>query len=249
MQKVFLILVIFYHLSNICFANNFPVKISEIMANPEGKDQGKEWIELYNTSDKKIDLSKLYIQIDDKSFAINQNINPKSHLKITSPLSLKNTTNSVQLIYEDQVLEVVNYSKPKENLSYSHVIIKNSDKQKASWQNTTPTPGSQNQILYELSGWISKEPSIAKKYYFEINGKQKIIFDNTNFKFNDLSASLKIGTYIEIQANKKNEQYYLQQYRLKSFKEESTTKKESNHTITLLSIAALLLLLIKKSSI
>jgi hypothetical protein len=50
---------------NACLGNFLPgdLVISEIMANPDGADEGKEWIEIYNATDKVADLSGLKVQV------------------------------------------------------------------------------------------------------------------------------------------------------------------------------------------
>ena len=247
MGKILLTLLIYLSLSNLCFANNSAVKINEIMANPKGKDEGKEWIELYNTSNEIINLENWIISNPpDKNFEIKKTkINPKSHIVIKSKITLQNKENTIALLNSESVLiDQITYAKPQEGQSYSHISIKSKDTQKSTWQNSIPSPKSQNPILYELSGFISKEPTIAKNYYFEINDKQKIIFDKEDFNFKELAQILKKNQFIEIRAKKQSKYFQLEEYRIKTIPNQSD-KKKSDHskTITLIILITSLLII------
>lgn len=253
MKKLFIILSLFLLQSLICQVASASPRISEIMANPEGKDDNKEWIELYNPTNQRLELINYSIESEGtKGFKFSLSINAKSHRVIKSEISLKNSANSISLVDNDGlVIDQVSYKKPKEGESYSHITVKNADSEKSLWENSEPSPGSKNPLLYELSGQISLAPSIAKEYYFEINNKQKITFDNEKFPFPKMSQSLSIGQEIELRAILNGKGYQLESYRLRSTPTQPHTEKKSGKLPALLILLSILLLtqLFKKSPI
>jgi hypothetical protein len=253
MKKLLIVFSFFLLQVLICQVANASPRISEIMANPEGKDEDKEWIELYNPTDRNIELINYSIAAENgKGFKFSININAKSHRVIKSKISLKNSTNSILLVdNKDQVIDKVSYEKPKEAKSYSHITIKNADSEKSFWANSEPSPGSKNPLFYELSGKISLAPTIAKDYYFEINDKQKISFDNEKFPFPKMSQSLTKGQEIELRASLSVKGYQLESYRLRSTPTQPHSEKKSGKLPALLILISILLLtqLFKKSPI
>lgn len=125
---------------------SFDIHISEFMPNPVGSDEEGEWIEIYNNSDKVVDLSGW--KIDDEEggstpFTINKNtlINPKDYLVFKRPqtnLALNNDADEVRLFHPDGVLiENISYTAVAEGESYARINNQ--------WQwTTTPTPGAEN---------------------------------------------------------------------------------------------------------
>ncbi len=63
---------------------NFPIRINEVMPNPEGSDTDYEWIEVYNYSDSSTDLSTC--SIDEKKLPEDTFIEANSYLVITRDL-------------------------------------------------------------------------------------------------------------------------------------------------------------------
>ena len=106
------------------YSNN--IEISEVLPNPEGKDAGQEWIELYNNSNEDIDLTNW--QLDDeeggsKAYTFkNKVIKAYSYLVIydsESKLKLNNSEESVRLIDPNGVVKQEAYfEKSIEGSSY-----------------------------------------------------------------------------------------------------------------------------------
>lgn len=250
MKGLLIVFSLLFYCTNACFAEENAVKISEIMINPEGKDENKEWVELYNTSNKSLELENWQIVINDKTTALNRKIQAKGHILVKPEGSIKNTEGVIQLLdSQNTIVDQINYSKTKEGNSYSHIIVVNSDKRKTVWKETQPTPLSPNSIIYEISGLVSKNPVIKNEYYFEINNKQKITFSKQDFNFKEISQTLQENDYIEIHANKTPSGYELIDYRVITKAPKRKSKKESDLSAALLLIPISSLLLLKIRSI
>lgn len=109
---------------------SFDIHVSEFIPNPVGSDEEGEWIELYDNSDKVVDLSGW--KIDDEeggstpfTVGINTFINPKDYLifkRSQTNLALNNDSDEVRLFHPDGVLvEKIAYEKVTEGESYATV--------------------------------------------------------------------------------------------------------------------------------
>ncbi len=118
------------------------VYINEFIPSPIEKDTG-EWIEIYNSNNFPVDISKWKLKDDGKSkgFSIPQNtfIAPKSYLvfsKDITKISLNNDTDTLHFLYpEDILIEEIKYEKTKEGFSAS----RNQDDIFMWTQNPTPS--------------------------------------------------------------------------------------------------------------
>jgi len=79
-------------IGNDCIVDDSPLVLNEIMPNPVGVDSGNEFIEIYNPSDKTIDLSFYYLEIGGKvyTFPIGTTISPGEY-KVFSDSMMKFT--------------------------------------------------------------------------------------------------------------------------------------------------------------
>ena len=102
------------------------ITINEFMANPSGKDEEEEWIEIYNDSDSITDISGW--QMDDTAsgssafiFPKNTLIAPKSYLvfsRQTTKIALNNDADSVKLLMPGGILfQEINYENPPQGKS------------------------------------------------------------------------------------------------------------------------------------
>lgn len=135
------------------------ITINEFLANPSGKDEEEEWIEIYNDSDSIVNISNW--QLDDAMsgsepfvFPKNSLIAPKSYLvfprQITG-IALNNDKDSVRLLLpEGVVFQEITYEKPP--------LGKSSARTDEGFVWSTPTPGMANIISpSNASGLINKE--------------------------------------------------------------------------------------------
>jgi len=83
------------------------------MINPKGKDEGKEWIELVNLSDKTIDISNWKIKTGKIEINIPENTNIK-----TNEYKIVENKNS-----QNKIIQSLKYEKSKEGKSLSNIKI------------------------------------------------------------------------------------------------------------------------------
>ncbi|MBI5732242.1 MAG: lamin tail domain-containing protein, partial [Candidatus Magasanikbacteria bacterium] len=158
--------------------------INEILPDPIGKDAEGEWVELYNGTNKTVDLSGWYLDdAEGKSapYKIPDNtlVAAHAHRVFTSPelkLSLKNSDDQMRLLDPNKEMkESIGYSGALENWSYA----KNGNGI-FGW---TPilTPGEQNQFPAPPKSYQKKEvtiESIIPNPNGEDRGNEKITFRN-----------------------------------------------------------------------
>ncbi|PIT90244.1 MAG: hypothetical protein COU22_03300 [Candidatus Komeilibacteria bacterium CG10_big_fil_rev_8_21_14_0_10_41_13] len=150
--------------ANIVYSNQ--MVINEIMPNPQGSDSDAEWIELYNLSQSRIDLSGwLLSDSTDRRYEINQEdflettIEPFGYLVVLrsqSGIALNNGDDQVQLYQPDgSLLDQVEYSAAVEGESYAKIGGK------FQWTNR-PTLGQANLIsqIEQVEELFCPEPEV-----------------------------------------------------------------------------------------
>jgi len=129
--------------------------VTEILPNPEGLDNklNYEWIEIYNDSDKEVNLNGWKIDdIQDKGskpYVVKEGrtIKPKEYLVFSNEetkIILNNTEDEVNVLWPDGTLvDNVSYKNPKEGFSFA--LFGN-----GKWDWTSePSPGKENLIIKE----------------------------------------------------------------------------------------------------
>ncbi|MBT4209696.1 MAG: PKD domain-containing protein [Candidatus Komeilibacteria bacterium] len=120
--------------------------ISEFIPNPEGSDDN-EWIELYNATDRDINLYAW--QLDDQDggskpyqFSTSTIILTKKYLLLNrkdTKITLNNSSDSVRLLdHEDNIYQEITYEKIPEGKSYAW------DSENNEWTINEPSPGIEN---------------------------------------------------------------------------------------------------------
>jgi hypothetical protein len=107
------------------------IQLTEIFPNPQGTDSGKEWIEIFNSSDQDINLGNWKIDTGDKSGKkfVFENLIIKAHEFLTLSdkdlkFSLKNSNLEIRLIdFKNNVIDSINYEESEENKSYAKINI------------------------------------------------------------------------------------------------------------------------------
>lgn len=136
------------------------ILVSEFLANPVGKDEEGEWIEIYNPSDFWVDLSEW--QLDDteagsKPFIIPANtfLPPKNYLVFSrqiTKIALNNDQDEVRILFPNgEISDTVQYQENKEGLAGARKGAK------IFWTEVL-TPGSAN-FIYLSSEKISQKES------------------------------------------------------------------------------------------
>ncbi|MBI5152642.1 lamin tail domain-containing protein [Candidatus Peregrinibacteria bacterium] len=136
------------------------VSITEIFPNPAGTDTAKEWVEIYNESNKKINLGNWEIQTDNKrKYAIKDKtfISANAYLAVNLKIPLKNSGAHISLIDpEGNIVDEVDYPQSRENLSYAKTVSNNS----TAWEWTKDiTPSKENPIYETFSAQITDASS------------------------------------------------------------------------------------------
>lgn len=138
-------------------ANVYPknIFINEFVANPVGKDDSAEWLELYNHNDFAVNISGYILETASDKFVIPEDtlLFKKSFLVLSSSntrLNLKNDKGSIKLLTPERILlQEINYEGLKEGVS---VARKNDDY----YFSQILTPGIAN-IIYFKSDKVSAQ--------------------------------------------------------------------------------------------
>ncbi|MEK7061771.1 MAG: lamin tail domain-containing protein [Patescibacteria group bacterium] len=125
------------------------VIFNEILPSPDGTDDGKEWIELYNTNNSEVDLSGWTIKDKEGSvtnYSLPQNTKMPAYGYLTlkrpdTKITLNNTIDGLILSWPDgKVIDFINYENAPSNQSYN--------KTGANWQwSASLTPGVKNIVV------------------------------------------------------------------------------------------------------
>lgn len=139
------------------------LEITELLPNPKGSDAGNEFIELYNASDKDLDMGTYVLRITGGSSG-KRYVLPSLVLRpgeyaavfnVDLKYALPNEAGSVALLFAPdgvatlsaKPVAVVEYSDPEEALSYAYFV------EDDMWAyTTTPTPGKVNVLTLREEG-------------------------------------------------------------------------------------------------
>ncbi len=151
------------------------IYFNEIFPNPKGKDKNNEWIELFNNSNKDINLKNWKILNQKSSHTIsNKTIKANSYLSVSNlKITLKNKEEHLKLLdFNNNLIDEIKYKNASEGLSYN---------KKQNW--TTPSKNYKNNEIITLEG--------------EILG----IGENKNLKIKTLNKTTSIKYHEEINKN------------------------------------------------
>ena len=162
---------------------NQGITINEFMANPSGKDEEEEWIEIYNDADEIMDISGW--QLDDvasgsKPFVFPKNtlIAPKSYVVFTrqvTGIALNNDKDSVRLLMpEGVVFQEINYEKPP--------LGKSSARTADGFIWSESSPGTANIVLASI------EPSESTKFIYQNQIESEIVQEPKDYVINYQNA-------------------------------------------------------------
>ncbi|MFA5961388.1 MAG: lamin tail domain-containing protein [Parcubacteria group bacterium] len=161
------------------------LKINEIFPAPKTKNEGKEFVEIINTSDEKIDLAGMRIE-DEKNHKVNfpeKTIAPLELFILEGNFELNNTSSDTAfLIAKDNTkenpIDAVSYEKPKYDYAYAFDGI--------AWQWTKLyTPGTENKFEKLLSGKIKKDSKIYANVYANFEVKADSAAQKFTWNFGD----------------------------------------------------------------
>lgn len=196
--------------------------ISELMPNPEGKDKGKEWIELQNISDSDLDLSGFVIDDEDggsKPYALNGKIIAGGVWvleEIDTGLQLGNTSDSVRLFGRDgRLIDEVTYEGARDGMSYSRFFV--ADEFVWEWTEDV-TKGESNKSIFVIVGQIEKGVDEDSPYLFQIRTNVGELVD-VSYKESLVPAGLakitfEVGAKVELFVSEVDGGYELESFEL-----------------------------------
>jgi len=115
--------------------------INEFLPNPQGSDENKEFVEIYNKFNKKINLDGLILKIGRFKLKLSGEIKEKEFKVLRNSdyrFYLRNSGEEISLLKDNEIIYKISYSgKALENLSFS--------RNEEEWFWTLPTPGKMNE--------------------------------------------------------------------------------------------------------
>jgi len=115
--------------------------ISEFFPNPQGNDQGQEFIEIYNYGDEVLDIDGFILESGKNKINLKGKIEPKEYFVLTNKdynFYLRNNGETLKLYFDNQEIFKISYQgKAPQGKSFSR-------KKDGSWEFTEPTPGKEN---------------------------------------------------------------------------------------------------------
>lgn len=207
------------------------VKFSEIFPNPKGKDAKMEWIELFNSSSKKVNLQNWKIESGGKKHKLlNLSIEAGQYLLIKT-VPLKNSNNTLKLLdFQDQLIDQATYSTTQEGLSMNKIITQEEEK----WLLLKPNPLLPPPAIKNLQGLINTTPQIAEEFFFQIkNSQNQIITINFRepFNFKKLETELQKNTEISVSTEIIEKKYFLLDYKIEKLAKPEKEKSSFNYLL------------------
>lgn len=194
-----------YDSDSVCALDLLPIKITEMLPNASGSDDGNEYIEFYNPNDIDVDLSNyiFYVGVDNSSFysfPTGSRIKSGAYLVLYNKevkFTLINTNGRVQLRSIDgfMVDESSAYTDPDEDMAWS--LIDNT------WQYTNqPTPNEANLSSLDtenisIDTVSSLQPCAANQYRSPETNRCRLIV-----AANSVLAACKDGQYRSEETNR-----------------------------------------------
>lgn len=220
------------------------LEITEVFPNPKGKDQGNEWLEIYNKGNKSVNLENW--KINKKSIK-NLVIAPNGYVSVNT--TLKNTDAQIQLKdFNGKIIDQISYKEAKENFSYS--------KLGENWYWTNPTKNGPNPQIEIFKAQVISTPEVINgilqfttKRNDEQNSKtETIIIENHDSK-QLFQTLLKENTKIQLTVEKQGTQQKMLGLKiLETPKPEKEEKNQINYfpIIALLASGFVLYYVLKK---
>ncbi len=140
---------------------NSEIRITEVFPNPKGKDENKEWIEIYNPAEE-TNIENWKLQVNSKEHEFKSTIiSSNSYIEIPLPIPLPNTSAKIALFnFNGDLIDQTQYESAPEEKAYTKV----SD----TWMWLEATPGSENPMLEIIEGIISNVDEVNQK--ITVNG-------------------------------------------------------------------------------
>ncbi len=224
--RTILLIIIFCSrlIINNCFAGELQnIRLNEIHPNPDGKDQGNEWLEIINNKKEDISLSGWTLTTSTKSQKLPDKTVKAGNIALIGgkelKISLKNNEETLTLLDQNNnIVDQISYEKAPKGKSISRVSVIKDKKSYLFLDWADATKNQKNQSYLSLNGKIISEPVIQDEYFFEIaeknyNNKYTVYF-NENYDFEQLKNSFKKGAELLILAEKQNKGLLLKEFKI-----------------------------------
>lgn len=158
-------------------SNEAKISIMELLPNPKGKDENQEWIELFNNSEKPINLGNWQLIINDKTTTLPDSIEiPAQSLFLLKnndqKFTLGNSETTLKIAtFQDTISSELKYNKAPEDQSYS--LIKTSTGNNWQWTKNK-TPNQKNPELKTTTGRLMELNKNLQTLKFQTNNKQNL---------------------------------------------------------------------------
>lgn len=234
------------------------IVLNEIFPNPKGADKNNEFIELFNSSKKDVNLGNWkIIQISAQNKVSETILSDQMIIKANSVFTIKkfkqalrNSQNTISLVdFQGKLIDKIQYEKTQEDLSLSKISLKNTltgkVKESSSWNK--PTPDKKNPTFYLVEGTIVEIAAKTSNHQItlELTNSQKQIELNYELKINPTLAkiTLKEGKKVQAIVSKENQTFEVQKLKIMNEKpkQEINSKSKEARKKTELTIAIIIL--------
>ncbi len=94
------------------------MRISEVFANPNGEDDGKEYVELWNPGSEPVNVTGLVINHEDqRSFTFMEGEIPAGQTLVFDPFRLRNDGATLSLVCDEVEVDRASYPKAKSGVA------------------------------------------------------------------------------------------------------------------------------------
>ncbi len=232
------------------------IHINEILPNPEGKDENKEWIELFNNSQNEVNLENWSIILGKTNKKIPDLYIPAKGLAVIDSsvlkTSLKNSDTTISLKdCKNQTVSEISYSSTMEGLSFSKTKVKyENGEQKFFWHWSKATKNGNNLHIEQLSGdilaLIEDEGNLILQLHDQKNKSHSINATNAVWNTQLLSALLTPNSKISLFAQIDNSQKQLLKIEIENQQIKQETNSRKRWELYLLVPTSILLLITRK---
>lgn len=157
------------------------IRLNEIMPNPEGKDSGHEWLEIYNYGEEDVDLGGWYLMVNSKKIELDELIMSGEFL-VEYIGGLSNSGTRVGLYSPDNAeVSQFEYGKSVEGYSYANL------EDEWDWTLET-TEGSENPKIEYIEGVIEEVDEVG----------QTLKIENLNLVYEEIPDGVEVGVKVRI---------------------------------------------------
>jgi PKD repeat protein len=157
------------------------IRLNEIMPNPEGKDSGNEWLEIYNYGKEDVDLGGWYVMVNSKKIELDDLI-MAGEFRVEYIGGLSNSGAVISLYSPDDVeVSQFEYGKSVDGYSYANL------EDEWGWVEEA-TEGSENPKIEYIEGVIEEVDEVG----------QTLKIENLNLVYEEIPDGVEAGAKVKI---------------------------------------------------